>query len=303
MSMPTMALRPVDGSEWAVMRDQATVLVRTGFLPEAIKTPEQAVAIMLKGREIAIPPMYALANIVVIKGKPTCSAELMLALIYRDHGDEAAEFPESTAKRCTISYKRKAWTKRLSYSFTLEDAQTAGLVQKGTWSQFPAAMLRARCISAVARMAFPDSIGGMYTPEELGAAVAVNDQGEINIVPEPAPSATNPTTTTGAVARSGALPERASGELVDLAREFADEIDPATAEPLAREAVEDRIISMDWLKSFCRNNRAVKVSDLSDTAKRTLVTEITRERRQKEAAAATPTEPGQLVTTEQEARQ
>jgi hypothetical protein len=32
-------------------------------------------------------------------------------------------------------------------------------------------MLRARCISAVARMAFPDSIGGMYTPEELGAEV------------------------------------------------------------------------------------------------------------------------------------
>jgi hypothetical protein len=32
-------------------------------------------------------------------------------------------------------------------------------------------MLRARCISAVARMAFPDSIGGMYTAEELGAEV------------------------------------------------------------------------------------------------------------------------------------
>jgi len=36
-------------------------------------------------------------------------------------------------------------------------------------------MLRARCISAVARMAFPDVISGVYTPEELGGSVQVID--------------------------------------------------------------------------------------------------------------------------------
>jgi hypothetical protein len=37
-------------------------------------------------------------------------------------------------------------------------------------------MLRARCLSAVARMAFPDSIGGMYSPDELGASVRVEGE-------------------------------------------------------------------------------------------------------------------------------
>lgn len=184
-----LTVRPVAESEWAVMREQAKVLVTTGFLPDTIKTPEQAVAIMLKGRELNIPPMYALSNIVVIKGKPAASAELMLALIYRDHGDDAITFTESTPERCTISYKRRAWTKRQTYTFTIEDAQRAGLAGNQTWRQYPAALLRARCISAVARMGYPDSIGGMYTPEELGAVVTVDDQDgtEIRMV-DPTPT-------------------------------------------------------------------------------------------------------------------
>ena len=72
--------------EWTTMLDMASMLVKTGFLPAAIKTPEQATAIILKGIELSVPPMYALSNIVVINGKPTCGAELMLALVHRDHG-------------------------------------------------------------------------------------------------------------------------------------------------------------------------------------------------------------------------
>jgi hypothetical protein len=152
-------------------------LLPTGFLPSTIKTAEQAVAIMLKGQELRIPPMYALSNIVVIQGKPAANAELMLALIYRDHGDDAIIFTETAATGATISYKRRSWKQRQTFTFTAADAKTAGLTG-GNWSKYPAAMLRARCISAVARLAFPDTIGGMYTPEELGADTNV-ETGEI----------------------------------------------------------------------------------------------------------------------------
>lgn len=143
------------------------VLITTGFLPTAIKTTEQAVAVMLKGQELRIPPMYALSNIAIIQGKPAASAELMLALIYRDHGDDAIQFVETTATAATISYKRRTWKERRELSFTAADAKAAGLAG-GNWSKYPSAMLRARCISAVARLAFPDTISGMYTPDELG---------------------------------------------------------------------------------------------------------------------------------------
>lgn len=164
----------VNGNVWATMVEQAKMLVPTGFLPKAIDTPQKAVAIMLKGRELGIPPMYALSNINVIQGKPTASAELILAIIYRDQGDDALIFTETSDKRATAKYKRRTWREYQSFTFSMEDATRANLLDGAggaNWKKYPGAMLRARCISAIARLAFPDSIGGMYTPDEMGATV------------------------------------------------------------------------------------------------------------------------------------
>jgi hypothetical protein len=153
-------------------------LFKSGLLPQHIKSPQAAFAIIQKGMELGIPPMHAMSNIACIQGKPTCNSELMLALIYRDHGDGAVVFAETSASKCVVSYRRRHWAEARSYAFTLEDAKRAGLAG-GNWTKYPAAMLRARAISAVARLAFPDSIGGMYTPEELGAIVTVREDGEV----------------------------------------------------------------------------------------------------------------------------
>jgi hypothetical protein len=164
---------------WELMRDKAAILIKSGFLPEAIRTPEQALAVMMKGSELRIPAMYALSNIAIVKGKPTCSAELMLALVRRDHGSQAIRIRETTAQRCVVEWRTPGWPGTSEYAYTIEDATRAGLAAGETWRKYPAAMLRARCISAVVRMAFPECIGGMYGPGELGEAVVVTDDGEV----------------------------------------------------------------------------------------------------------------------------
>lgn len=175
-----------DATTWKTMLSMAASLVESGMLPSAIKTPAAALAIIQKGRELGIPPMYALSNISVISGKPVAGAELMLAMVYRDHGDGAIQFETSDDQQCVVLYRRRSWSQARRHGFTIEEAERAGLLSKGgTWKQYPAAMLRARCVSAVARLAFPDTLGGMYTPEELGAEVEVNDQGEVVPVERP----------------------------------------------------------------------------------------------------------------------
>lgn len=181
---PTTVAIPSE-SEWRTMAQMAAQLIPTGFLPSSIKSEAQAVAVMLKGRELAIPPMYALSNIAIINGKPVVSAETMLALIHRDHGHKAIRVKDSSDKACTVQYRTPGWDDVSSYTFTIEQAAAAGLTGKNpVWKSYPAAMLRARCISAVARMAFPECIAGMYTPGELGDAVQINDDGEITHVDE-----------------------------------------------------------------------------------------------------------------------
>lgn len=178
--LPPSNLLPTQ-NEWGFMLDMAGALVASGLLPSHVKTREAAVAIMLKGKELGVPPMYAFSNIAVINGKPTAQAELMLALIYRDHGDDAIHITVSTATICTVSAKRRGWPGRRSMSFTIEEAEAAGLFRNPVWKTYPAAMLRARCLSLVARAVFPDSIGGMYTPEEIGGQVRVTQDGEVTL--------------------------------------------------------------------------------------------------------------------------
>lgn len=159
------------------MQKQASVYLKSGFLPDAIKTPEQAIVIMQKGQELNIPPMQALSHIHVIKGKPTMSAELMLAQIYRNCPGAVIDFVALTNDCCVIEATRPGH-RIAKFSFDMDDAKQAQLLGNPSWKKYPRAMLRSRCVSEMARTMFPDCIAGVsYVPEELGAEV--DDSGEV----------------------------------------------------------------------------------------------------------------------------
>lgn len=186
-SAKTISLFPSE-HEWAILKEQAAMVVKTGFLPTAIKTSEQAIAIALKGRELGIPPMQAFAHIHIIQGKPTVSAELMLALIFKNVPGAVVDYIQNSSESCVIAAKRPNGS-AARFSFTMEDAKRADLLGKGNWKSYPGAMLRARAIAIMARALFPDAIMGYsYTPEELGAVV--DEDGEVISIPtEPSPHA------------------------------------------------------------------------------------------------------------------
>jgi hypothetical protein len=167
-----------------VLMAAADRYVKSGLLPAEVNTPQKALVIMTAGRELGIPATYALRNIHVVKGKPSCSAELMLALVRRTYGPGAIRIGKTSNTACTVQYREQGWDGISEYTFTIEDAKQAGVTANGTWRSYPAAMLRARCISAVVRFAFPEAIAGLYTPEELGAEVEVSEDGAVTKVIE-----------------------------------------------------------------------------------------------------------------------
>lgn len=178
--------------EWDCMKEQASLLVTSGFLPKAITKPEQAIAVMLKGRELTIPPMEALSQLFVIDGKVTLQAQLMLALVRRS-GKYGYKIIESSTSRCIVEMWPYAHPdEKYTSTFTIIDAKTAGLADKYIWKQYPAQMLRARAISGAARVVCPEIIGGLYTPEELGAEVIVNAEGDVEVADSPQPQAAPP---------------------------------------------------------------------------------------------------------------
>lgn len=164
-TQPDQGLAP---GQWQALREQAKALVASGFLPKAIKTDAQAIAIMLTGRELGIGPMHALRSINVIEGKPCLSAELLAGLVYKRVPGALLRIVTSTDKVCEVEAGRPE-QEPTTFAFTIADAQTAGLTAKDNWKKYPRAMLRSRCIAEAARAVFPDATAGIYDPDEMGA--------------------------------------------------------------------------------------------------------------------------------------
>jgi hypothetical protein len=166
------------------MKEMSNMLIKTGFLPQAITRPEQAMAIILKGRELGIPPMLSLSHISVIQGKPCLDSQLMLSLIYQRVPGCEIVFAYVGDDKCVINARRSRKDELSQFIFTMEDANRMGLSQKPNWKKMPKVMLKWRCVSETARSMFPDAISGAYSVEEMAPDVVVNDDGEVISIPE-----------------------------------------------------------------------------------------------------------------------
>ena len=145
----------------------AGALVRSGMLPRGIQSPEAALAIMIAGAEVGLPAMTALRTFHIVEGRPTMSADLMVALVKKSAACGYFQLVESTAERAVYETKRNGDAAPTRMAFTLDEARAAGLAGKGTWQKHPAAMLRARCAAALCRAVYPDIVLGIYDPSEL----------------------------------------------------------------------------------------------------------------------------------------
>lgn len=155
------------------------LLSATGFLPAHFKTVEQVMAVMLQGRELGIPTMFALQNLFPVGGRIGMTTQLMNALARNSKEIELFNLDDNGSV-ATCKVKRKGYDE-ITTTFSMDDAKQANLLSKDNWKNYPKNCRMARAMSANFRITFPDYLGGMgYTPEELGAVVAyTEDESEI----------------------------------------------------------------------------------------------------------------------------
>jgi hypothetical protein len=220
---PAAELLPAhDIDSWTQIAGQVIKLSQeiadTPFVPDGLRGSVPAVAAaILAGRELGLPPLTSLANIHVIKGKPSLSAALMRALILaQGHQIETVDISDT---RVVIRGRRRGEAAWEEAAFTADQAKRAGIQLGG----YPQDKLYARATSRLARRKFADVIAGMpYAAEELedgdgaetgsGQAAApaapprtAQRRGRAPIVP-PADSATPPAQTATASPPAGGTP-------------------------------------------------------------------------------------------------
>ena len=183
---PGLAIRGLDD----VMKIGG-LLAKSGFFKGAVNEA-QAVAKILRGWELGIPPVAALETVYVIEGKTALAAHMIAALIKKS-GRYNYRVKENSDRQCVILFMEQGEGVGESI-FTMEDANKAQLLGKDVWKKYPKAMLYARAMSAGAKLFCPDVFGGaVYTPEELDANV--NEEGEyidVSVSQTPAIAPVNP---------------------------------------------------------------------------------------------------------------
>lgn len=134
----------------------------------AFKRPQDALLAVLTGRDLGLSAAQSVRAFHVIEGKPSLSADAMVAVCVA-RKDLCAFFRtvESTSEKCVVETQRVGEPGPRRLAFSMDDARRAGIAGRGPWKAYPAAMLRARAKSALARDTYPDLLLGIYDPDEL----------------------------------------------------------------------------------------------------------------------------------------
>ena len=158
-------------------------LAQSDLLPKALKgKPADIAIILLAGLEYGLTPLAAIRGINVIEGKASMSADLMSGLVQGKLACEYFRLVKSTDTLATYETKRRGHDQAVQLSYTIEQAVRAGLTAKDNWKRHPAAMLRARCSSALCRAVYPDIVGGCYNEDEADEIREQGSNGGSNVI-------------------------------------------------------------------------------------------------------------------------
>ena len=167
---------------------KAEVMAASSLLPESYrKQPANLLWAMEMADALDVSLAQAITGITVIQGKPTMSAEMMRALVLR--AGHRFTVTDMSDKAVTVTVARREWPDDVQqFTFTMADAQHAGLAKSATYQKHPKAMLLARCTSMACRAVFPDVVSGMgYTPDEIGHHDPAKTVDTTRLTPQKAP--------------------------------------------------------------------------------------------------------------------
>lgn len=168
---------PVNAGEAMQM---ATMLANSGLLGKNTPPrPESVLLLMARGHALGMSVGQSLFAFHIIDGVPTLKAESQQAICLA-RTDVCEEFAliDTSASHATYRAQRRGG-ESITMSYTWDDAVRAGLTTGNnakTWEKNPAAMLRARCITAIGQAVFPDLLLGLSSPEEQAQAAEARGQ-------------------------------------------------------------------------------------------------------------------------------
>lgn len=139
----------------------AQAIAKSGLF--GMKTPEQALALMLVAQAEGQHPATITQDYDIINGRAVRKTHSVLARFQAAGGRVEWHRLDDEVADATFTHPQGG---SLRMQWTIEQARKAGLAGKDNWRNYPRAMLRARCIAEGVRAVYPAALGGMLVSEE-----------------------------------------------------------------------------------------------------------------------------------------
>ena len=169
-------LKPKDDSRFAELGAIAKAVAFSGYFKDfdqrnAQKGAAQALVKILRGQDLGISPMASVEGIYMIENRTACSVHIMSGLIRRSGA--SFDIIKHTDQECEIEFIDESGNVLGTAGYNTAMARRAGLMGRNVWQKYPEDMLYARAMSRGFRRFFSDlAMGGLFTPEELGAQIS-----------------------------------------------------------------------------------------------------------------------------------
>jgi hypothetical protein len=150
----------------------ARMIATSPLCPPVLRGREADVLlVMMTGAEIGLTTMQALRNLYVVEGRIGMSAALIRGRCQQHADCELFEVAEADAAHAVIEVRKRGWSERRLVSWSLEDAERAGLLKTdrpdSLWHRWPQEMCVARATTRAASMYFPQISSGLLSEEDL----------------------------------------------------------------------------------------------------------------------------------------
>lgn len=143
------------------LQGMAQAIAKSGLF--GMKTPEQALALMLVAQAEGQHPATITQDYDIINGRAVRKTHSVLARFQAAGGRVEWHRLDDEVADATFTHPQGG---SLRMQWTIEQARKAGLTGKDNWKNYPRAMLRARCIAEGVRAVYPAALGGMMVSEE-----------------------------------------------------------------------------------------------------------------------------------------
>lgn len=148
----------------------AKYVANSQLIPQTFQRKEADVLVaMIWSKELGVSFMQGIQNIAVINGKPSIYGDLQMALLWQSGlVDEYTETydGEGDKRKAVITSSRKGVKGSVTKSYSMKEAQVAGLAGKDVWKKYTDDMLMWRARGRILDALYADVSKGLTMAEE-----------------------------------------------------------------------------------------------------------------------------------------